>query len=845
MASAATPPVVVVPGAPSVRGGNTVQFSVDLTGVNGAVAWSVNGTAGGSAALGTVSATGLYTSPLSNPAVSPLKVRATVSGSNPAAFGEAALTWLNPAPSISSFTPSAVNAGMFTVTITGTGYEPASVIHFNGAALATTYISHTQLSFQTTVSAPATVPIFVSNPDPGGAISSTHNFVVMPPVALTVTPASATVRAGTQKKFSASVQNAVDKTVTWSVNGVNGGNATVGTIAADGNYTAPAFPPPANNIVTIAAVSNQDHKTTDTTPVTLLNPTPVIASLVPAKLTLGAQTITVNGTGFAAGSQLYMGKTALVTTFVSDKKLTAPATIEPVLGGLLTFTVSNPDPGAQTSAIAIAPVGPANPKLTYLQAARFLEQASWGPTPASIAHLQEIGFDAWLTEQFNAPPSAYPGTNDASNSLVKMQSQFFTNAMTGPDQLRQRVAFALAQIFVVSGLKTGQPRQMVPYQNMLSADAFSPYSKVLRDVTLSPVMGVYLDMVNNDKGDAGKGTAPNENYGREVMQLFTFGTAMLNNDGSTQKDGFGAPLPTYDAPTISAMARALTGWTYPGPAITHGHNPENYNGPMIPVDANHDTGAKTIFNNTFLPPGQSALQDLNAVLTALENHPSVAPFICLRLIEHLVESNPSAAYMTRMTTVFHNTHGDLGAVVKAILLDAEARQGDTPGGAAQPNGGHLREPILFLTSLLRNINATVTQTNPVEALGANMGQTIFYPASVFNYYSPLFRLGTGLQAPEFQLLSSATALVRANVVQDLVARNLGGNAHFSLDALTALAGSPADLVDAVNNAFLFGRLPASLKGNIVAAISATTDHNTRVRNAIYLVCSSALYQVEH
>ena len=838
---AATPPVVVTPSAPSVRGGATRQFAAQLTGVSGPVTWSVNGAANGNPTVGTIDATGLYTAPMSNPKVT-LKVRATLTA-NPATFGEATVTWLNPEPSIQSLQPAAVNIGTFTVVINGKGFVTTSQIKLDGNPIATKFISSTQLSFQTTVSTPDTIAVTVTNPDPGGTNSGARTLTVMPPTTVSVSPEKTNVRLGTVKKLTATVSNATDKTVKWSVNGIAGGNPNIGTIASDGTYTPPAMLP-ATNTVEIEATSVPAPNATDTSAVTLLNPKPVIASVGPQPLTYSSPTITITGTGFVSGSTIKLDGTALTTTFVSPTQLTASTTIAPTPGGMLAFTVSNPNPGAETSTPAIVPIGTANPKVSYLAAARFLEQASWGPDAASIAHVQQIGFDAWITEQLAAAPTTYKPSNDSSDNLVNMQSAFFVNAMKGPDQLRQRVAFALSQIFVVSGLKTGAPRQMVPYQNMLINDAFSSYATVLRDVTLSPTMGVYLDMVNNDKGNSADGTAPNENYGREVMQLFSIGTALLNPDGSTQNNASG-PIPTYDQTTITNMAHALTGWTFPGRTITSGHNPENYNGPMIAVEVNHDTSAKTILGGVKLAPGQTAEQDLAAVLQALSTHPNVAPFISLRLIEHLVTSNPSPQYLARISNTFTSTGGDLKAVVRAILLDPEARQGDDPNAVPQTNGGHLREPVLFLLAMMRALNATVANQNPIESLGADMGQEIFYPASVFNYYSPLFRTSTGLLAPEFQLLTSSSALVRANSVQDLVARGLDGDAHFAFAPFTSLASSPTDLVTAVDNTFLYGRLPASVKADIVTAISATNDSPTRVQNAIYLVCTSSLYQVEH
>jgi uncharacterized protein (DUF1800 family) len=837
-AAAATPSVTVSPTTASVRAGSTKQFTAGLHGVSGPVAWTVNGTAGGNATVGTISATGLFTAPLANPGTA-LTIRATAG--NPPVFAEATVTWLNPEPSISSLAPSAVNIGTFTVTVNGKGFNAGSQIILNGAPVTTKMLSSTSLSFQSTITTPGAATLAVANPDPGASTSSVRHLNVMPPVSVTVSPAKMNVRLGAMHKLWASVSNALVKTVVWSVNGVQGGNTSTGTIGADGTYTAPPVMP-ANNQITISAASTADPTATTQALVTLLNPIPVIQSLTPNPLIYGAQTITITGTGFVAGSQLKLGDTLFPTQLISATQLTATATLSPTPGGLLAFHVKNPDPGGSTSGLSVIPVGSANPKVSYLAAARFLEQASWGPDAASIAHVQDIGFDAWITEQMAAPISLYKSSNDSSDTLVKQQSEFFVHAMRGQDQLRQRVAFALSQIFVVSGLKTGEPRQMVPYQNMLLQDAFGTYLNALHDVTLSPTQGVYLDMVNNDKADPTAGTAPNENYGREVMQLFSIGTALLNGDGSVQG---GKPIPTYDQTTITNMARALTGWTFPGHAITHGHNPENYNGPMIAVEINHDEGAKTIAGGKNLLAGQTAQQDLDGVLQTLATHQNTAPFISLRLIEHLVMSNPSPAYIARISQVFNTTQGDLGQVVRAILLDPEARQGDDPGNPPQATGGHLREPLLFVLSMMRNIDAIVANNNPIEGLASDMGQKIFYPPSVFNYYSPLYHLSSGLLAPEFQTLSSATALVRANVVQNLIARNLDGDIHWNMGPFTQLAHSPPDLVNAIDNAFMFGRMPTALKAEITAAITAATNRADRVRNAIYLMATSSLYQVEH
>jgi len=650
-----------------------------------------------------------------------------------------------------------------------------------------------------------------------------------------ISPAKINVRAGDSRRFFARVSDGLEAKVTWLVNGVRGGDAKFGTIDKDGTFLAPAILP-ANNVVEIEAASGGASGKAS---VTLLNPTPVISSVSPKSLTCGEQTVVIDGSGFVSGSQVKMGSAVLLPKFVSNKQVSVIAKIGLVTGNTVALTVVNPDPGGEASLPAAIVVVPVSSKVSYLAAARFLEQASWGPSAESIAHLQDVGFEAWLSEQFAAPPTLYKASNSAADNLTDQQSEFFVHAIAGPDQLRQRVAFALGQILVVSGLKTGQGRQMVPYQNMLLNDAFGTYANLLREVTLSPTMGVYLDMVNDDKGDPALNTSPNENYAREMMQLFSIGTVGLNPDGSATGRA------TYDQTTITNMARALTGWTFPGKAITSGHNPANFDGPMLAVEANHDEGKKAIVNGVTVPAGRTAQQDLEDVLHALATHPNTAPFISLRLIQHLVTSDPSPAYLGRVSAVFSASGGDLKAVVRQILLDPEARRGDDLSATLDPKDGHWREPVLATIAMTRALGSSVRPDNHLERFPTNLGQRVFYPGSVFNDYSPDYRTSNGLLAPEFELLGSGTALMRANVVRNLVEKGLNGDAQFDLSPFIALAGSPSDMVDAVDRAFLYGRLPQNVKEQIVNAVSATHDYNLRARNAIYLVATSALYQVQH
>jgi uncharacterized protein (DUF1800 family) len=334
------------------------------------------------------------------------------------------------------------------------------------------------------------------------------------------------------------------------------------------------------------------------------------------------------------------------------------------------------------------------------------------------------------------------------------------------------------------------------------------------------------------------------------MQLFTIGTVALNADGTTRLDASGNPIPNYGETDIQQLTRAFTGWTYATlPGQTGGFpNPLNYSAPMIAFEDYHDLTAKTFLGKT-IPLRQTAEQDVNTALDIIFNHPNVGPFIALRLIQHLVTGNPSPAYVKRIAAVFanngHHVRGDLGAVVKAILLDHEARAGDGKRPAAATSG-HLREPVLYALSMLRALGATVGPNNLLEYYINIMGQLVFIPASVFNYYSPLYRINDGaLGAPEFQILSPSTAVLRANFV-DVTSRNLlGTDSNVDLTPFVALAANPDALIDGVSNAFFGGAMPATMRSTIATALSAEPNLTNEARYAFYLAVTSALYQVEH
>jgi len=499
-------------------------------------------------------------------------------------------------------------------------------------------------------------------------------------------------------------------------------------------------------------------------------------------------------------------------------------------------------------------------------ATRLLEQATWGPTPALVQHVQSLGFDGFLDEQFNAPASSYPTlplfptTRDTTAcpngsacqrdnyTMYPVQNRFFVNGLYGADQLRQRVAFALHQIIVVSGVDITQPSWMTPYLQTLDRDAFGSFRQLLYDITVNPAMGNYLDVNNNTK------TRPNENYAREVLQLFSIGTSRLNLDGTQQLDGAGQAIPTYDQTTVNNFARVFTGWRF-APGAT---GVPNYIDPMVVNETQHDTGSKTLLNGVTLPAGQGTAKDLADAIDNIVNDPNVGPFISKQLIQHLVTSNPSPAYVARIAAVFNGSggsRGDLRAVVKAILLDPEAR-GDAKTDA---NYGRLRHPAQFILSVLRAFNArsadgTADSDGYLNPQSVNMGMDVFRPPSVFSYFSPSGVVaGTnGVRGPEFALFTTSTALRRINFVNTMafsriaVSTNAPNGTSLDLSSMQALAGNPAQLVDALNAQLLHGTMSGEMRQSIIDAVSAVASTNPlkRARTAVYLVATSSQYQVE-
>ena len=504
------------------------------------------------------------------------------------------------------------------------------------------------------------------------------------------------------------------------------------------------------------------------------------------------------------------------------------------------------------------------------EAARFLNQATFGPTSALLTQVQKSGFSSFLNQQFSTPAtatlprvqaaiSALPAGQDPHNPIF--QEAWWHTIVTAPDQLRQRVAFALSEIMVVSANGNGMynhPEAMAVYWDLLARDAFANFRTLLEDVTVNPAMGDFLDMVHNDKPNPRRNTNPNENYAREVMQLFTIGLYKLNSDGSEQLDSNNQPIPAYDQNVVEGYAHVFTGWYWAQTgAPTWNYVSPNYLQPMQAFAEHHDTGAKTLLDGTVLPAGQTQAQDLLNGLDLLFNHQNTGPFIARRLIQRLVMSNPSPGYIARAAAVFANNgrgvRGDLQAVVQAILLDSEAR---TSSLAANATYGHEREPLVRLANLYRAFNASAgSNLTMVHNQSYLFGQEPLYSPTVFNFFTPTYSAPgpieqAGLLAPEFQITTDTTVITSANKMRSAVYQQPSSSNPdalvLDLSSLTPLASNPASLVASLNNLLMAGQMSPATQAIVVNAVTLIPAASTleRAQTAVHLLVTSPEFVIE-
>ncbi len=658
-----------------------------------------------------------------------------------------------------------------------------------------------------------------------------------------------------------------------------------------------------SNVVQLTAQSNDNPAVVATQNIEVYNPIPVLTSATPRTWALGPATSVLTGSNFIEGAQVLVNGHPVSTTFNSGTQLTA--SFDLTEAGALDLQVLNPAPGPATSTDLIAQVSDtrSDPVVTPADASRFLAQATFGATDGDIHHVSLVGYQAWLNEQFNLPQTLHePAVEQAitinnppcaSNDLMcngilfirtntnerYLQQSFWQQTLTGNDQLRQRVKYALSEMMVVSDTNDAlskMPRMAATYYDLLGTNAFGNFRKLLEDVTLSPAMGTFLSTLGNDKGDATRD--PDENYAREVMQLFTIGLYQLNQDGTQKLDAAGSPIPNYSNTDVMGLAKVFTGfsWNAPGPRseklwsywdmyVGPGYGQDML--PMQPFPNHHSTAEKDFLGVTIAASGNSdPAGDLKIALDTLFMHPSLPPFFAKQMIQHLVTSNPSRAYVSRVAGVFidngRGVRGDMKAVLTAILLDDEAR--NTAAARANPQAGKVREALIRYTEWARAFTAQsrtgVFDLHSSESPISGLGEMWYRSPSVFNWFAPGFvPPGTsiaqaGLVAPEMQMTDVSSVVGYLNYMQTAIGGDAtqGPDVFSDYSAEVAIARDANQLLDRLNLLLMAGSMDSALRAQIAAAVNgisiptgdATAVHNaliSRVKTAIYLTMASPAF----
>jgi len=534
---------------------------------------------------------------------------------------------------------------------------------------------------------------------------------------------------------------------------------------------------------------------------------------------------------------------------------------------------SGSDGGAGAGAGAGAGGGATPTAPSAAEASRFLAQASMGASRADIARVQAIGYAAWIDEQFATPAAptrwdALVAGGFADPSFKNGEGGFdacaWRKLIASPDTLRQRVTLALSELMVVSidSLTGGGWKAFAAanYLDLLEANAFGNYRDLMQAVSTNTAMGMYLTFRASKKANPASGSLPDENYARELMQLFTIGLVQLNPDGSTKLVA-GQPVPTYALADITGLARVFTGWDFDLQGQTGAvgtATPDFMRRPMVQIAGRHELGAKTFLGIT-IPANTDGVQSLKIALDAIFAHANVAPFVCRQLIQRLVASNPSPAYVARAAAVFNDdgrgVRGNLKAVVKAILLDDEARSATVAAGVS---AGKLREPMLRFVAWARAWSATspsdLWQIGDTSSASTRLGQSPLRSPSVFNFFRPGYvppnsAIATAaLVAPEFQITNESTVVGAVNYLQRAVSGAGVGDLAANYASLLAFADDAVALVAEINLVLAAGQLSAATATTIstaVATLAGGSDANRlkRIYASLTLVMATPEFVV--
>jgi len=611
------------------------------------------------------------------------------------------------------------------------------------------------------------------------------------------------------------------------------GQPTITSFVDNSHLTASIFVNEAANTGVSISVSNPEPGPSTSSPL-LLNASVAPVSISPALLNGGPITISISGSGLTNDLAVSMDGQILSTVVNSDSSITATGYLAPWRTGSVTIRISSKST-ATTLAETQIPI--AATAVSFDTAARFLTQAGFGPRPDLVEHIQKVGLGNFISEQQAMQPIPYHSTDMGVITIM-------TRAVLGTTPLRMRVAWALQSFLMRSGIFLQVTN--FPFEEKMEADSTGNFRDLLTDISSDVSMGLFLNLVNN-AAPTDPSVHPNQNFARELLQLFTIGTVMLNDDGTVQTGIGGAPIPAYGEDTILDLSRALTGWGE-APPVDPGYTfyGIDWSAPLVPLESQHDHGQKRIFD-TILPAGQTASLDRKMALDAIFAHPNLPPFVSRILIQRLVKSNPSPDYVKRISTVFKDdgrgVRGNMAAVVRAILLDPEARSGDT---SPSPSDGFLQEPYLFQTFVMSITGWTGSDSQP-SYLPCTLNECIFYPKTVFGFFSPSYRIpGTTINSPEYQILNDITMVNRSQLLWAMVTGRQVGPRHSTAWLYDHFKNVP-ELVEALNHLAYHGQMSTEEQTFIInyCAQLQTNDPLLPSESAIFLALNADNYTVAH
>jgi uncharacterized protein (DUF1800 family) len=621
--------------------------------------------------------------------------------------------------------------------------------------------------------------------------------------------------------------------------------ATSGITSAGGVYHAPDNLP-ANAQVTITA-TDRDTGVSASTVLTLVNPVPVVSSVTPSNIDAGSVVSgVISGISFEPGTSVIVDGQTVPTTYVSSTSLSFSWTSLDWATGDHSISAMTPGPGGGKSGIVNIHTNVKT--ISYDAAARFLQQATWGATPSMVKHVQSVGFAAFLDEQFGSQPQSYVVDSDVSHVL---QSLWYFAADQDNNQLRTKTSWAWYKLFNSPGSSSLSVLSAVP--EITNRDAFANYKTLFTDITFNIEMAMYLNYCCDDA----QGPQPNENFGREAMQQFTIGPHLLHLDGTPVLSQSGFPQASYNSDDIEAIARSVTGLAYPADVW----NVNDTEGLITLTSGSvgaHDKRGKTLLGQS-IGAGGDATTDTLAVIDILVDHPNTGTHISTYLIHEFVTSNPSPDYVARVSKVWADNgvgvQGDIRAVIKAILLDPEARAGDDPAFPELDVFGRFRDAVNFGSAIIRGLNAAPRR--PFHAWGgandfAHLShEPIFYAPSVFGYYNDYFTIPqTQVLAPEMQIYTADAIAARAAFAKNIIYRP--PNVDQVISAIDwsqwapLAAGDGSSLIDLLNHLLFHGTMSPELykllQDNVKSMSSS--DLTARAQQTIYLAVMSPEFAIE-